>query len=189
MESCCLASDQHFSFKCFFWKCFSKWNISKTVWPVLAALSVNEVINRWVLLHDAARCTAWGSGSGIRIGDQDRGSGSGIRIGDQDRVWWWRVASLSLQVRWVHLDGRLAGCVWHRHDNQSSHRLSINKAGHQVGSHPSHTHTTRHTPCTDSSYLSLLRPCNKHSSHSNMPMQCDNHHWLTWNAYLLRIHK
>ena len=42
-ESCCLASDQHFSFNCFFWKCFSKWNISKIVRPVLAALSVNEL--------------------------------------------------------------------------------------------------------------------------------------------------
>ena len=40
-ESCCLASNQHFSFKCFFRKCFCKLNIFKIVRPILAALSVN----------------------------------------------------------------------------------------------------------------------------------------------------
>ena len=40
-ESCCLASNQHFSFKCFFRKCFCKLNIFKNVRPILAALSVN----------------------------------------------------------------------------------------------------------------------------------------------------
>ena len=40
-ESCCLFSDQHFSFKCFKKKCFCKENISKIVRPLLAALSVN----------------------------------------------------------------------------------------------------------------------------------------------------
>ena len=40
-ESCCLSSDQHFSFKCFPKKRFCKRNISKIVRPLLAALSVN----------------------------------------------------------------------------------------------------------------------------------------------------
>ena len=40
-ESCCLSSDQHFSFKCFKKKCFSKENTSRIIRPLLAALSVN----------------------------------------------------------------------------------------------------------------------------------------------------
>ena len=40
-ESCCLASNQHFSFKYFFRKCFCKLNIFKIDRLILAALSVN----------------------------------------------------------------------------------------------------------------------------------------------------
>ena len=40
-ESFCLASDQHFFFKCFFRKCFCELNISKIIRRVLAALSVS----------------------------------------------------------------------------------------------------------------------------------------------------
>ena len=40
-RSCCLASNQHFSFKYFFRKCFCKLNIFKIVRPILAALSAN----------------------------------------------------------------------------------------------------------------------------------------------------
>ena len=43
-ESCCLSSDQHFSFKCFKKKCFCKENISKIVRPLLAAMSVNGLM-------------------------------------------------------------------------------------------------------------------------------------------------
>ena len=42
-ESCCLASNQHFSFKCFFKICLCKLYIFKIVRPVLAALSANEL--------------------------------------------------------------------------------------------------------------------------------------------------
>ena len=51
-ESCCLSSDQHFSFKCFQKKCFCTENISKIVRPLLAALSVNGLRVNLILLRE-----------------------------------------------------------------------------------------------------------------------------------------